>query len=370
VLAGSVSGQQDPIDFTKAQQLRKRQLKGEKLSDEETAYLEKAKAAFQKKQAQGKGEFPEAKATWGLTPLCDIGAGDRYKDQDGGLYGEGRNEPPEAHARAALKIAREIVPRDRDGHPADGGKIVVVSIGMSNTTQEFQAFMRLARDDAGRAREVVLVDGAQGGMEASTWADPAKVKNMGRPDPWEVLAERLRQAQVSHSQVQVVWLKQARANPAALGAFPKHAEQLCDDVAVCLRRLKSTLPNLRIAYLSSRIYAGYASTPLNPEPYAYEGAFSFRWLVRDQVAGRGDLEFDPARGEVKAPLLLWGPYLWADGTSGRKADDLVWTREDLAGDGTHPSADGQRKVARLLLDFFHKDATASVWYLRPTDKGH
>mgnify|MGYP003332739846 CR=1 FL=1 len=34
--------------------------------------------------------------------------------------------------------------------------------------------------------------------------------------------------------------------------------------------------DLRIAYLGSRTYGGYATTPLNPEPHAYEGAFAVR----------------------------------------------------------------------------------------------
>ncbi len=368
LLTGAVLGRQDRIDFAKAQQIRQRQLKGESLSDEERAYLEKAKAAFQKNQgAQAKVAALAPKSSWGLTPLTDMTKEDRYQGQDGGLYGEGRNQPPEAHEQAALRAAREIVPRGPDGSPSPHGKVVVVSIGMSNTTQEFQAFQRLAREDDTRHPSVVLIDGAQGGMEASAWADPESVKRMGRVDPWVTLASRLRAANNSPEQVQVVWLKQARANPGALGTFPHHAERLRDDVAVCLRRLKSIYPNLRIAYLSSRIYAGNATTPLNPEPFAYEGGFAMRWLIQDQVAGRGDLNPNADTGAVKAPLLLWGPYLWADGTTGRKHDDLVWSGEDFANDGTHPSANGQRKVAKLLLDFVHQDPTAKLWYLRQKD---
>jgi hypothetical protein len=73
---------------------------------------------------------------------------------------------------------------------------------------------------------------------------------------------------------------------------------------------------------------------------------------------------DPAKGPVKAPLLLWGPYLWADGTTPRKSDSLVWNREDLAADGTHPShTSGTRKVGQMLLRFFRTDPLARTWYL-------
>jgi hypothetical protein len=129
-----------------------------------------------------------------------------------------------------------------------------------------------------------------------------------------------------------------------------------------IRQLKAKFPNLRIVYLSSRSYGGYATVPINPEPYAFETAFAVRGLIRDQIDGKGDLNFDPARGPVKAPVLLWGPYLWADGVKGRKAGDLVWTRADFARDGTHMSPSGLKKVAELLLRFFKTDPTAKDWF--------
>ncbi|HVX60316.1 MAG TPA: hypothetical protein VHC19_06940, partial [Pirellulales bacterium] len=251
------------------------------------------------------------------------------------------------------------------GEPADTGKIGVVSIGMSNTTQEFSAFMRLASSDPDISRHVVLVDGAQGGMEARAWSEPEKLKGPQARNPWDVLDERLVRAGVTAPQVQVVWLKQARAGPARLGEFPEHARELQGRLVTIVQRLKQRFPNLWIVYLSSRIYGGYAQTPLNPEPYAFESAFSVRWLIRDQEAGKAELNFDPGRGEVKAPLLLWGPYLWANGEQPRAGDGLVWKREDFGPDGTHPSASGRRKVAEQLLAFFKTDRTTKFWFRRP-----
>ncbi|HKB36281.1 MAG TPA: hypothetical protein VKD72_07490 [Gemmataceae bacterium] len=90
-----------------------------------------------------------------------------------------------------------------------------------------------------------------------------------------------------------------------------------------------------------------------------------RWLIRDQIDGQSDLNPDPGKGRVRAPLLRWGPYLWADGVKGRKVDGLTWERGDLAGDGTHPSESGQRKVAALLLRFFKTAPTAQGWFSKP-----
>ena len=139
----------------------------------------------------------------------------------------------------------------------------------------------------------------------------------------------------------MAWIKQAIPAPEYLGDFPKHAEVLKGHMVGLLNQLKQRFPNVRIAYLSSRIYAGYATTHLNPEPYAYESAFVVRWLIQDQIKG------EP--GAVKSPLCS------GDHTSGRMArkagrlDDLVWKPEDLGPDGTHPSHSGRRKVAELLL---------------------
>ena len=85
---------------------------------------------------------------------------------------------------------------------------------MSNTTQEFSAFVRLANADSEKSPKVVIVDGAQGGQTANVWANP------GSRDPWKVLDERLQQAGVTAKQVQLAWVKQAMPGPEYLGAFP------------------------------------------------------------------------------------------------------------------------------------------------------
>src|SRR5439155_15822262 len=141
--------------------------------------------------------------------------------------------------------------------------------------------------------------------------------------------QRLKAADVSPEQVQVAWIKQALIAQARFGEFPAHAKKLESDLVTTLQLLKQRFPNLQLAYMSSRIYAGYATTPLNPEPYAYEGVFSIRGMIEDEL-----------KGDLKPPIVLWGPYFWADGVKGREQDKLVWKREDFAGDGTHPSDSG------------------------------
>jgi hypothetical protein len=226
---------------------------------------------------------------------------------------------------------------------------------------EFSVFKKLADADAQKSAEVAVVDLAQGGKIPVAWNNPL---GDGGKVVWNEVDQRLKAADVSNEQVQVAWIKQALAQQGQFGEFPEHAKKLENDLVTSLQVLKQRFPKLQLAYLSSRIYGGYATTALNPEPYAYEGAFSIRWIIDRQLKGDPALNADPAKGEVKSPVVLWGPYLWGDGISPRK-DGLVWTKDDLTDrDGTHPSDLGRKKVAELLVKFFHSDPYAKSWYLK------
>jgi hypothetical protein len=272
----------------------------------------------------------------GLSPLTDLGGG-RYHGYRGGLYANGKNVPPKGYAKSGLARAKTVKPTD--------GKIVLLSIGMSNTTQEFSTFKRIADSDARKNPALTIVDGAQGGQDAEIVKNPSARF-------WNVVDQRLRVAGTSAAQVQAVWLKEAIARES--NPFPADAKRLKADLAAIVVHLRARFPNLKLVYASSRTYGGYASTPLNPEPFAYDSGFAVKWLVADRIAGR-----------LKGPWVGWGPYLWTDGERGRR-DGLVWTCADTRpSDGTHPSESGRQKVAQLLLRFFTTDATARPWFLKP-----
>ena len=295
------------------------------------------------------------KTSVGLKPLSEMTATDRYKSEDGGLYGEGKNSPPESHLKAAKVESAKIVLLDRTGKPDASGMIGLVSISMSNATQEFSLFKQLADKDEQKSGKVTIVDCAQGGQAMAQWVDP-------KAKAWTEADRRLQTAKISPDQVQIVWIKLANVGPT--GELTVHGKKLQKDTLSVIQNAKERFPNLRIAYLGSRIYGGYATTALNPEPYAYEGAFAVRWLIQDQIKGHADLNFDSEKGAVKAPLLLWGPYFWGDGITPRKSDSLIWERSDLANDGTHPSQAGREKVAQMLLKFFKSDPLTSTWFVQ------
>lgn len=280
------------------------------------------------------------KSSVGLTALPDL-VGKSYQGTSGGLYPDGTNEPPTTYATAGIAAARTVVPRDTRGAPANDGRIALLSVGMSNTTMEFSTFLPLAQSDPRRDPHVVAVDGAQGGQDARAWAD-------GGSSVWSVVEQRLAAAKVTDAQVQVIWLKQAQAGPTT--DFAGYTASLASQLRTIIENAAKRFPNLKQVFLSPRTYAGYATTNLNPEPYAYWSGFADKLVVADSVS-RPDA----------SPWVGWGPYLWTDGERGR-ADRLTWACTDAReNDGTHPSDSGRAKVAQQLQLFFDT-SQFTAWY--------
>jgi hypothetical protein len=296
-----------------------------------------------------------ANTSVGFTPLVDLGAG-TYQGFQGGLYPGGVNARPIAHEVAGLAQAAQVVPRDAAGAPdMANGKIGFISIGMSNCVIHFNGFMSAAASDTSKSPRVVLANCAEGGQTAAILASPSA-------SYWTTwVPGKLSAAGLSAAQVQVVWFLEADAQPSL--PFPQDALTLQSEFTTIMGILRASYPNARVLYTASRIYAGYATTTLNPEPWAYQQGFANKWLVEDQINGDPALNFDPNLGAVVSPWLAWGPYMWADGLTPR-SDGLTWVcPDDFNPDGTHPSTQGAAKNAAYLLDFMHNDSTAQSWYL-------
>ena len=305
-------------------------------------------------------------------PISDMTVSQTYLGYAGGLY-PGGNTIPTVHLAAGVARARAIRPLDVNGNPSSTGKYVLVSFGMSNTTQEFcsastppcatWSFMGQAAVDAAVNRStLVIVNGARSGQTASAWLSPTSAEYDRIRDSW------LTPAGLTEQQVQIAWVKVANAQPSvSLPSMAADAFTLVTQMGTIARTLKQRYPNLQQIFFSSRIYAGYATTTLNPEPYAYESGFAVKWVVQAQIdqiqqnrivdARAGDLDY-----RTGAPWLGWGPYLWGNGMTPR-SDGLVWTVSDLAADGTHPAQSGQQKVGALLLNFFKTSPVTSCWFV-------
>jgi hypothetical protein len=309
----------------------------------------------------------------GFVPLSDLGAGLYLSRFQGGLYPNGSSVLPQGHALAGLAAASDIVPRDVGGSP-DGrnGKIVLLSVGMSNASLDFcctpESFAgQAAIHPSVNHHTLAIINGAQGGSDASAWIHSSA-------PAYDAIAALLDNQGLSEAQVQAVWVKVADARPRiSLPSSAADAYTLLRHLADIARALRERYSSLKQVFYSSRIYGGYATTGLNPEPYAYESGFAVKWLVEaqiDQMAGPGT-PVNPLAGDLNyrtvAPWVAWGAYLWADGTTPR-SDGLTYECHDLASDGTHPSRGAVRKVGGLLLDYF-LNSPATPWFRANSPSG-
>lgn len=289
------------------------------------------------------------------TPLSELGL-DTYQGYTGGLYPNGSNEPPPLHAAAALDQGRGVRPRDPSGRADGQGLIGLISLGMSNPTQEFRALERDEDLAAERNGAVVLVNGAKGSVASERWRDPN--------DPiWIELDQRLAAAGLTPAQVQVAWMKFAQATPA--DNFPLHAQNLQADLQAIVQIARQRFPNLRLAFASNRIYGGYNTRPGRNEPVSYESGFALKWLIEAQINGAAELNFAADRGPVRAPLLLWATDLWANGAHAR-GDGLSWVApQDYDPDLVHPSVAGEYKVSGLWRPHLRVPPARS-WFIATT----
>ena len=245
---------------------------------------------------------------------------------------------------------------------------------MANTSQEWcsvsssppcaaWSFMgRAATDPTINRAALVIVNGAAESEDAAVWASPTS------PTYERIRTTRLNPLGLSEQQVQVAWVKVATAYPVAhLPADTADAHIFLATLGQSLRTLKVRYPNLQLVFLSSRTYGGYATIGRSPEPYAYEEGLSVKWAIESQMNEVRGMPANPRAGSLDytkktAPLLLWGPYLWADGPTPR-ADALSWLRNDFEDDGTQPSQTGETKVSGILLEFFKSSPYTRCWFL-------
>ena len=111
VLAGGALFAADdaPIDPVRGRALMQKYQRGETLTPEESAYLDRVRAEIRRRTAQKRAANPLAAtnapanlADWSsLAPLTDLT--NTYKGQDGGLYGAGQNESLAVHRSVWLK---------------------------------------------------------------------------------------------------------------------------------------------------------------------------------------------------------------------------------------------------------------------------
>jgi hypothetical protein len=99
--------------------------------------------------------------------------------------------------------------------------------------------------------------------------------------------------------------------PPEARTFPADAQQSKLAWKEIVHAIYTRYPNVNIIYSSTKgaMYMSATATK-NPEfiggpigPFNHDAAWGVKWVIEDQVNGAPDLNYDPARGPVKAPWL-------------------------------------------------------------------
>ena len=273
------------------------------------------------------------------TPILDFTPADTYQGFPGMLY-RGSNAAPPLHVAIGRFHALQLM--------AKPNKVVMLSLGMSNAAQEFRKFQELVQDNT----RLVAVNGARGGMHAIAMSDSSCPKY---DTYWTThVPTRLSLHGLSSEDVDILWIKTTLAQPHTFGDFPVHAEIFRDALNIIIDECHTRFPNIRMILLCPRMYAGYATITLTPEPYAYESGFSVKWVIQSQI---DQLDY------VDRAWLGWGGYPWTNGEriwSTYPFVGLFWTMSDFRPDGTHPSDEGAEKFANFLLFWLQSDPVTSI----------
>jgi len=266
-------------------------------------------------------------------PLIDMTAGETYYGFTGGLYSNGSNTMP-----LVLKQRYEAVKNIL-------GKNIFISIGMSNTNYKFGKFIELYQSQS----KAIMINCAIPGKAAESWSNSNNVV-------WTKTVSRV-QKRGTIDDVQTAWIELADRvfEPYPVDPIP-YITTLKNRIKSTITILKQKFPKIKIVYLSSRTYGGYAvGGSTNPEPFAYASGLACQQAILELI------------NDTNLPVVVWGVYFWADGLNPR-SDGLIWNREDFGDDGMHPSGSppfptgfGTTKCAGLMYDFFKLEPWFSKW---------
>ena len=233
-----------------------------------------------------------------------------------------------------------------------------MSLGTSDANYEFNRLVQYATNEPTLNPNLVLVQGAQGSEALDTLLGPEANAFWNNIYNWY-----LPDAGVTPKQVVAIWMEPEDAH--APGTFPSDAQQIESELFTLIPNLLVRFPNLKLLYLSSRAYAGYATpTKQTSEPYAYDQGYALQYMIADQINGDPALNFDPAVGPVLAPWIAWADYKWGNGLT--EHNGQVWGCQDFRSDGYHVSAPGEDKFSGSFMTFFKTDPTAAPWFYVPS----
>ncbi|MDP4198030.1 MAG: T9SS type A sorting domain-containing protein [Bacteroidota bacterium] len=281
-------------------------------------------------------------------------------DEVAGLYPYGSNSGDGGvHDEEGFQRAATIVPLNTNGFVDSlHGKIVMIAFGMRERMAEASEFKHMIDTFAQKNTALQFIDCSQPGMDVEQFLTSGQA--------WNNILASLSTAGATPKQVQAMWFEDILLRQTDT-LFYRYADTLKNYYVQVFQKLHQLFPNLKNCYLTSSAYAGYATTGVIREPYAYQTGWAVKWLIQEQINHDASLLFSITGGPMpqteNVPWLAWGPYFWADGTRTWMDTTLRWfCPTDFDTDGVTLAGAGKVKAAKMLFQFFTHDGSSVGWF--------
>lgn len=292
-----------------------------------------------------------------FVPLENLGTS-TYMTYQGGQYPAGSNTRPTLQLTRALNQVNAIMPLNLSGAiDQTNGKIVMIGVGASNPRTEFTAFKELCDTFQCLNNKLKIVNVCKGGTGIQKM-------NYDTAAYWNLANDTLSSYGANNLQVQIVWIEQEHTGSTNM-VFPSAPLQLVNEYKKLLQVVLIKYPNVKIAYINSRAYSGYADGSSGPglsSPRDYYNSWAVKWVIENQITNATGFDYTGATPSI--PFVDWATNSWANGNI-PKLDGLFWdcVNDFGASDGLHLSTLGEKKVGQRLFNYFSIDTTSKVWFV-------
>ncbi|MBG9376801.1 hypothetical protein I5907_11170 [Panacibacter sp. DH6] len=287
-------------------------------------------------------------------PINDLGAG-TFMGKVGGLYPGGVNAPFGTYAADLMTFSKDIKPLNADGEPASNGVVGFIAIGGSTCGKMMSALTDKTTGNPLTNGKLKMVNCTNGEGSASLNS------LMNASDTiWPIIMNKLGRRKLTVSQVQVIYLE--TDDSIQLSGFPDRPLRAKQEYVQTLKMFKTKFPNVKLVYVLGRTTTFLTKKKKlihNVEPNPYYNGWACKWLIEDQMNGVPGTRYKGASAEV--PMVTWGWYQWAYGTSQPRKDGFTWEASDTE-DGLHATPAGSDTLSGYFQNFLLTDIYAKNWY--------
>lgn len=248
--------------------------------------------------------------------------GSSYLGEPGGLYPES-NEPPAGYLDEAVSSLEQ------------DSQIVLLCLGMSAMQNMCSGYINGSYP--GVTPGLIAINGAIGSKQQN-WESASHFV-------WDRGVQMLTQQGLNESQVDIVIYHNTFGGESR--PFPEWvlAENgLRASLQITMDIIAERYPNTKLILVTSRYHAFYAPPDSkSPEPWAYESAWAYKYLIEDRINCAVDC----------GPPVAWFAYLW----------DSSWPQSWYVSDGIHLSNEGRAAAGAIWDNFLRTSPYTTSWYL-------